>query len=786
MNQGADVGAGTLTVEQALQQAVAHHKAGRLQDAERLYRAILQVQPNHPDANHNLGVLAVQMNQVAAGLPHFKAALEADPAREQYWLSYAEALLATGQAVEALNVIQAEMQRGHNTPAAQSLLQKAEAAVPNDNANVKEPTPAEINQLAALFDAGRYVELESRTRELIEQYPDSGFLWTALGTFLRAQGKEALQAYQRAVELMPNDAEAHSNLGVTLKELGQLDNAVASYRRALELNPDYAEAHSNLGNALTALGQPDKAVASYRRALEIKPEYAEAHFNLGVALKDLGQFDGAVTSYRRALEIKPDYAEAHYNQGLVLQELGQLDEAVANYRRALEIKPDYAEAQCNLGLALTDLGQLDDAVSSYRRALEIKPDYVLAHDNLLFALNYHPDLSAEEIYRAYREYDTSFGIPLRSTWRLHNNDQNPDRRLRVGYVSPDFRRHACRSFLEPLLAHHDKRQVEIYAYAELVKEDEVTARYKSYVDHWITTKGMSDEALAERIRSDGIDILVDLAGHTAGNRLLTFARKPAPVSLSWGMGYGYTTGLSAIDYYLTDEVSVPIGSEGLFGEQPWRVAHPDRSYRPAGTMGEVSSLPAQERGYITYGTMTRAVRVNYRMVRVWAKILHVVPSSHLVIDSANFKDPVMQERVAARFTEHGISRERLEIGFRSPPWDTLRGIDIGLDCFPQNSGTTLFESLYMGVPYITLAGRPSVGRLGSSILRAAGHPEWIAESEDEYVAKAVELASDVVRLSEIRSALRGQMEAGPLRDEAGFARKVETAYREMFEKWARG
>jgi predicted O-linked N-acetylglucosamine transferase (SPINDLY family) len=490
----------------------------------------------------------------------------------------------------------------------------------------------------------------------------------------------------------------------------------------------------------------------------------------------------AAASYRCALELKPDYAEVHCNLGNALQDLGQLDEAVASYRRALVLKPDYAEANNNMGNALQGLGQLDGAVTSYRRALEIKPDFATAHSNLLFALNYHPDMRAEDIYWAYQKFNVLIGIPLRPTWRVHSNDKNPDRPLRVGYVSPDFRRHACRSFLEPLLAHHDKRAVDVYAYAELVKEDDVTARYQSYVDHWIPTKGMSDETLAERIRSDGIDILVDLAGHTTNNRLLTFARKPAPVSVSW-LGYGYTTGLGAIDYYLTDEVCAPMGSEGLFSEQLWRLATPAWAYRPTVGMGEINGLPSQERGYITFGTLTRSVRINHRTIRVWAEILSTVPNSRLVIDSSNFKDQAMQERMVAHFAEHGITRERLQMGFHSPPWDVLRGIDIGLDCFPHNSGTTLFETLYMGVPYITLAGRPSVGRLGSSILQGAGHPEWIAKNEDDYVAKAVELANDVVRLSKIRSTLRDQMEASPLRNEVGFARKVEEAYRGMWKGW---
>ena len=449
----------------------------------------------------------------------------------------------------------------------------------------------------------------------------------------------------------------------------------------------------------------------------------------------------------------------------------------------MEIKPDFADAHSNLGVILKDLGRLDEAEVSLRRALEIKPDYEEAFGNLLFALNYHPDKSAEEIYAAYQKYEQRFGLPYLSQWRNHSNNRERQRRLKVGYVSPDFKRHVVGNFLEPLLSQHDKNAVEIYAYAELTKEDEVTARYRGYVDHWVPTRGMSDGALAERIRADGIDILMDLAGHSAKNRLSVFVRKPAPVSVAWMVGNGYTTGLTAVDYFLTDETCAPAGSEGLFSETLYRLATPGFAYRPAEGMGSVSSLPATACEHVTFGTLTRAVRINYRTIRVWSEILKRVVGSRLVIDSHNFADATVQEGLAAKFAAHGIGREQLEIGCHSPPWDVLRGMDIGLDCFPHNSGTTLFETLYMGVPFVTLAGRPSVGRLGSLILVGAGHPEWIAHTEDDYIEIAVAMAADLPKLAALRAGLRQEMQVSPLMDEAGFARKVEAAYREMWAKW---
>ena len=885
----------TRTMDQALQQAfeiaVACHQGGRLQEAEHLYRAILRVMPQHAESNHNLGLLAAQAQQPAAGLSYFNAALEASPETERYWLSYIDALIQagetasarlllarglehglSGEAVEALamrlaaektdpksqelNELAALSTQGYcseevarqdmaahvqqasapdalaqTKPGVASLaelLGAAKAVVKRDKPVKKEKSrqrpsisrdslpQSERNQLATLFRAGSYTALEIKARLLVKKYPQSGFAWSGLGSSLQMQGKEALHALQKAAELLPDDAQAQNNLGIVLVDLGRLDDAMASYRRALALKPDYAEAHYNLGIVLADLGRLDGALASYRQALALKPDDAQAHSNLGNVLKDLGRFDDALASCRQALALKPDDAQVHNNLGIVLKDLGRFDDAMASYRRALALKTDYAEAHYNLGIVLTDLGRLDDALASYRRALafdpdnadvlhnlglalqdqgrleealallrhalKLKPGHLAAQASLLFCTNYHPDLSAQEVFKEYQDYDTRTGVPLRSAWLPHNNDKNPTRRLKVGYVSPDFREHSARNFLEPLLTWHDKSEVDVYGYAELTKEDDVTIRYRSYLDHWIPTRGMSNEALAQRIRDDGIDILVDLAGHTAGNRLSVFAQKPAPVSLSW-MGFGYTTGLSAIDYYLTDDVCAPLGSEALFAEQPWRLEKPSFTYQPQAGMGDVGTLPAQQRGYVTFGTLTRSIRINHRTIRVWSDILKVVPDSRLVIDSHNFRDLLMQERMAARFAEHGIARGRLEIGFHSPPWDVMRGIDIGLDCFPHNSGTTLFETLYMGRPYITLAGRPSVGRLGSSILQTLGHPEWIAQSEDEYIEKAVKLAGDWDRLAGAHSQLRAEIDSSPIRDEKGFARKLERAYRQMWQRW---
>ena len=597
------------------------------------------------------------------------------------------------------------------------------------------------------------------------------------------QHKLAVDLIAQAIEINPNVAASYCNQGVSLKELKQLPAAIASYDKAINLKPDYAEAYFNRGNALKDLKQLDAAVVSYDKAIALKSDYVGAYNNRGLALQELKRFDAAVASYDKAIEIRPNYSEAYYNRGTCFHSLKKFEAAEVSYCKAISIKRDYSDAYNNLGSVLQTQGKLDNAIESFRIALSIKPNDPVIFSNLLFALIYHPDKSAEEIFTQYQEYEDRFGEPCRKVWQDHTNNRETLRRLKVGYVSPDFRTHSVPLFLEPLLAHHNKGLVEVFAYAELMQEDAVTARCKSYVEHWIPTLGLTDAAMAERIRADGIDILVDLAGHTNKNRLGVFALKPAPVSATW-LGYCTTTGLKAIDYFLTDAACVPLGCEELFSETPWRLEAAAYVYRPKEGMGKVSPLPAATSGFVTFGTLTRAVRINYRTVSTWAEILKQVPESRLVLDSKDFWDKGMQEALAAKFAAHGINRERLEIGYHSPPWDVLRAVDIGLDCFPANSVTTLFETLNMGIPFITLAERPGLGRCGSTILEGVGHPEWIAKSEAEYINKAVGLASDLTALANLREGLREKMEASPLMDEIGFTRKIEAAFKEMFVKWS--
>ena len=777
-------------IDQLYQIACDHYTNSNFDEAEKHLRQLLTIQKNHPEANYSLGLITLEKNQPATSLNFFETALDCNPAHGPCWLAYIDALDQSGQTEMAQNTLEIAQMAGLDGEAFDSLANRLliaqKKAHQKDKLNY-DASPAQdvIDDIVALYQQNRFEECENKIQQILSNFPDHGFSWKVLGAIHKQKGqlKEAIQAMNNAARLLPGDPEVLNNLGLILKDQGKLVDSAAILQQAIDLNKDFAEAHNNLGVTLMTQGKLSESESCFLKAIQLKPEYVEAFCNLGTNQKNQGLYLEAEKYFRHALTLKPSYAECLNNLGNLLQGTNKLSEAETVLRKALDIKPDLAIAYNNLGNVLQGQGQLDESENCYRKALEINPDYSEAYDGLLFVSNYHADKSAGEIFKLYEEYDRRFGLPLQKHWKHHKNDKNINRRLKIGYVSPAFYNHPVFNFLEPLLARHDKSKFEIFAYAELTREDEKTLNCKQYFDHWVSTVGLTDDELSKRIQADRIDILVDLAGHTTQNRLKVFARKPAPVSLHW-LDFGYTTGLSALDYYLTDFSTAPIGSEELFSEQLWRLPIPPFTYHPSVNMGQPGSLPAKQNNHITFGTLTRAIRLNRHTIRVWSEILLKVKGSRLIINSNNFKDPNARDSLKEKFSVHGIDEERLDIGYDSPPWDVLRNIDISLDCFPHNSGTTLFESLYMGIPFITLAGRPGVGRLGSSILNGIQHGEWIAHNENEYIQKAINLASDIDGLNYHRIHLRREMENSPLMDDIFFAETVENAYCSMFRKWA--
>lgn len=614
-------------------------------------------------------------------------------------------------------------------------------------------------------------------RHWCELRPQSADAWFMLGfqyVLLERDWEDAFQAFETALQLDPQHFEALCWRGACFKERGAFEQAHESMLQGLSIKPDYGAGWNLLGGFYHTYGHQREAEGCYMRAIAIEPSAPFSWNNLANTYLDVREMAEAEKLMRRALHLNARSAPLWNTLGNVLMADKRQMEALDCYKTGLEIDADCVQAKSNYGIGLTNIVKFDEAIANLVEVLDQVP---VARSNLLFAVNYHPLLSIEEIYSYYEKYVTRV-FPKRRYFE-YSNDRSLTRKLKIGYVSPDFRMHACSNFTLPLLSHHDRNNVEVHIYSETRLEDEFTERFKGYADHWLRTVGMPDELLAERIRSDRIDILVDLAGHTGGNRLNVFSLKPAPVQVTW-MGFGYTTGIEAIDYYLTDDEAVPEGYDHVFAEKPWRMACPSYAYAAPATP-DVSPLPASSKGYITFGTLSRSIRLNSDVIRVWSEILKQVANSRLIMNSGAFADQGMCDFYADMFAGFGIERERLEMGFDSPPWSVLADMDIGLDCFPHNSGTTLFESLWQGVPFVSLRNRPSMGRLGASILRAVGREEWIADSEQVYIEKAVALAQDKDELARIRAGLRDEMLASPVCDANYFARRLEQDYRKMWQ-----
>lgn len=531
--------------------------------------------------------------------------------------------------------------------------------------------------------------------------------------------------------------------------------------------------------------QAKDGLPALRRAAELLPDDASAHNNLGLAEHGAGRLEAAVAAFGRALRLAPDFAQAHNNLGNALKDLGRLDDAEAAFGRALACKPDHDIALLNLGQLLTELGRNDEAVALYRRALAIRPDNDAVHDNLLLTMLYSERHPAAEVFAAHRAYAERLERPLEAGRLPHENVPEPGRRLRVGYVSPDFRQHSVAHFAEVVLAQHDRRAVEVCCYFSGSRPDVVTRRLQGLADRWVDCAGLDDEALARRIRADGIDVLVDLAGHTANNRLLVFARKPAPVQVTW-LGYPATTGLQAMDYRLTDGLCDPVGgTEGLHSEALWRLPVMF-CYRGSGEdRGPIVERPPGEtRGFVTFGSFNNYAKVSDAALQCWARVLDRVPTARLLLKIKGIETASFRQATEARLRRAGLPLERVDlVPWGRSPYSLYQDVDLALDPFPYNGTTISMECLTMGVPFVALAGDTCVSRMGVTILTNAGLPELIAATEQDYVELAVRLATDAGWLRALRSGLREKVVRSPLMDEVGFTRQLESAYRGMWERW---
>ena len=650
-----------------------------------------------------------------------------------------------------------------------------------------------LSNLATLYQAdGRYADAIGLLERAIggAASPDAvpAGLHYNRGNALKALGRldAAEPAFRAAIARQPDMPAFHGNLANTLVALGRAEEAVDAYRRSLALRPDHAETLRHLAATLRKLRRFDEAAAVLRDLQAVDADNAETHAAHGALLRDQGEAAAAAQAFRRAIALDPGLAAAHHDLGALLLQDSALTEAIGSFETTLALEPGFAQAHNNLGTALTQQGRHAEAMAALERAVALAPDNPDAEAGLLFAAQYLPDVAPAELARRHVAWAARH-MDRHARPSVHANPPVPTRRLRIGYVSPDFRRHAVGDFLMPLLQHHDRAQIEIVCYAEVAHPDHRTAAFQALADRWRSTIGRTDAQVAAEIREDAIDILVELSGHTANHRLGVLARQPAPVQVSW-LGYPSTTGLATIDYRLTDAIADPAPeADALHRERLIRLPHGFLVYVPPQPAPEVAPLPAATVDGVTFGSFNNLAKLTDSGVAAWARILKAVPGSRLMLKFHQLADAATAELVRARFTAAGIAAERvlLEPGIGDWTRHMARygAIDIGLDPFPYNGTTTTCEALWMGVPVITLLGERHAARVGASLLTRLGLTELIAADIDDYVAKASALAADTKRLAGLRAGLRPRFAASALGDPVQFARDVEAAYRDIWTAW---
>ena len=751
-----------VTVAEIFALGLKQQQAGQLSLAEQTVGQALALDPCHGDCLHLMGCIQHALGRGTEAVDYFRRATEAEPAVARYHRNLGTACRVLGQWDAALRCYQQALQ-------------------------LEPDNPAVWNDLGVTLQAqGRTDEAITAFRTALGQQPDEPQALSNLGASLnvRQQYDEAIPYLRQAVRLRPDFPEALNGLGYALQARGQLDEAVTCFEQAARASPTFAPARVNLGNALRARGDLDGAIDAYRQAVQLQPRQANAHAHLGDAYLARKCFPEAVACYQQALAIQPGHVaalgglgDAHYFQG-------RLDEAVACYRHAVRAKPDLAHARHNLGVTLQAQGKMAEARECFLEVLRRQPNHHVAHSTYVASLIYDPAADASLLLTEHRRW-AGQQIPPKLDVPAHANACDPKRRLRIGYVSPDLRAHPVAYFVEPILAHHDREAVEVFAYAEVAAPDGWTARLRGLTDHWRATAGLSDAEMARLVREDQIDILVDLAGHTARNRLLVFARKPAPVQVSY-LGYPCTTGVAAVDYRLGDAVTDPPDEPPGTVEELVRLASVFCCYAPPAGAPAVGPLPALRNGFVTFGSLHKLEKLNRVVLDLWCRILRALPSSRLLL-ARHVLQGGMAAELVGEFRKRGIDTSRIEL--RRPGSGDLehlpiyQEIDMALDPFPWNGHTAACEALWMGVPVIALRGPRHSARMVASILSCLGLDELAAPDPQTYTRRAVELAGDFPRLAELRSGLRSRMNTSALCDGAAFTHELEAVYRRMWQTW---
>lgn len=755
-------------------EACALHQAGHHTQAEALFRRLLLQPSEHGRVHHQLGVLLLQTGRPSEAVPMLHQALEAQPGEAQYWISYIEGLLGAGRADSAQRVLTQACQLGLSGAVVDELALRISQALSN------EP---DWQAIAPIEQAGDEKALEASLREVLAQHPEHPRLMQKLGVALLHQRKdhEALQWLERAAEQLGDDIDLLNQRALVLNHLGRYDQAHTCYLKALEQTPDNVPLLANLADNLSDAQRHEAAIPWLQRALMLEPRSVAARANMANALLGLKRHKEAWDLVRELM------AEEHYTTQILLVcarllvETDEYEHAEAALRRALMQKPDDVTLLRNLTVVLGKAGRAEETLEVQRRLLELLPDDENTQGNLLFGMNYSAKFPAELRVEEARRYGEMVskrrdrtGGKAYHQWRCEPKPQ----RLRVGVVSGDLHQHPVGYFLLGLISQLDLNKVELIAYSTWPHpDDQVAAQLRPHFAKWVSLVDVHDQVAAERIHEDAPHVLIDLAGHTAYNRLPMFAWRPAPVQVSW-LGYFATTGVAEIDWILADETGVPEKHRSQFVENVWYLPDTRLCFTAPEESPDVSPLPALETGYVTFGSFQNLSKVSDDVLRLWSQVMARVPQSRLRLQTKAFYEEAGRTRILKRLARFGIEADRVSLHPSTGRQEYLAAhaeVDLILDTFPYPGGTTTCEALWMGVPTVTLAGDSLIARQGASLLAAADLNDWIAESHEAFISKAVSFASDLEALSALRSQLRAQVACSPLFDGKRFALNLQEA-----------
>jgi protein O-GlcNAc transferase len=736
-------------------------KSGRREEAKEFFYRAVKIRPEYAEASNNLAGVLITLGNTAEAVIYLKKAL-------QFKENFPEALY---------NLAEIYTNQGKYQLAAESFKKLAE---------LRPGKPEIYYKLANVFlTMENFSEAKINYRKTLELAPGFGEAHNNLGNIYLAEGRleKAEGYYRQAIEAMPGLAEVHNNLGNVLSSLEKPTEAEKAYREAIKLNPGYSEAYFNLGIIFLDRGKLEEAKYFFREAITFKPDYPEAYNNLGNVYFCQKDKDQAIINYQKAISLKADFKGALYNLGGVLASQFRIEEAELCFNKAIALDPKYADAYTNLGNIFLARGEINEAIAIYNKSVSLKPEGLTTISNILLALQYKENLSQRE-WKAALDRFAEECRKARQKSEPKDFPRHPGRKIKIGYSSPDFRFHSCAWYIEPLLASHDKEKFAIFCYSDVNDPDQMTAKLRDYADVWHETTDYTTGELFELIKKDEIDLLVDLAGHTAHNRMPVFALKPAPVQVNW-LGFPASTGLDTIDYKFSDKWLNPENSKEYFSEKLWYLGDTVHCYRPPDPSPPVAELPFNRNGYITFASFNNLTKISEFTIKLWAAVLQQIPGAKLILKAALSSSKTVQERLTGLFSTQGIEPDRIIFtpSF-SNTFDHLNyynEADISLDTFPYNGATTTLESLFMGVPVISLTGERAASRYGLSFLAVTGLGELAANTPEEFVTKTVSLANDQERLAGFRNSLRERLLSSVLCNSKSFTTEVEKAFGEMWQ-----